>query len=83
MLENSKSLLKSLKLDKNLTLSQALEKKDITIMKECGISSSNKSIKQLNVKSEPYHLTDLTMDESEINKHELNIDQKKRNYFKR
>ena len=75
MLENSKSLLKSLKLDKNLTLSQALEKK-YTIMRECGIASSNKSINQLNVKSEPYYLTDLTIDESEINKHELNIDQK-------
>ena len=65
--------MKNLKLDKNLTMSQALNKKDMSV---CGITSSNKSIKQLNVKSEPYHLTDLTMDESEINKHELNIDQK-------
>ena len=45
-------------------------------MSVCGIASSNKIINQLNVKSEPYHITDLTMDESDINKHELNIDQK-------
>jgi len=42
----------------------------------CGIASSNKRMNQLNVKSEPCYLTDLTMDESETNKHELNIDQK-------
>jgi len=42
----------------------------------CGIASSNKRMNQLNVKSEPCYLTDLSIDESELNKHELNIDQK-------
>jgi hypothetical protein len=82
VLENSKNMLKNLKQDKNLTFSQALEKKDIKIMSVCGIASSNKIINQLNVKSEPCHITDLTMDESDINKHELNIDQKNLTIFK-
>ena len=67
IVENSKCLLKNLKLDKTLTLSQAFEKKDITIRSVCGIASSNKSIDQLNVKSEPSLETNLTTDESEIN----------------
>jgi hypothetical protein len=82
VLENSKNMLKNLKQDKNLTLSQALEKKYIRIMSVCGIASSNKIINLPNFKSEPCHITDLTMDETDINKHELNVDQKNVTIFK-
>ena len=45
VLENSKNLLKNLKQDKNLTLSQALEKKDIRIMSVCGTAPFNNDSK--------------------------------------
>jgi hypothetical protein len=40
MLESSKSLLKSLKLDKSLTLSQALEKQDDTTQRNLTLEAS-------------------------------------------
>jgi nanoRNase/pAp phosphatase (c-di-AMP/oligoRNAs hydrolase) len=61
VLENSKNLLKNLKQDKNLTLSQALEKKDIRIMSECGIASFNNDSK-------------LSQIDTTINPHERNIE---------
>jgi hypothetical protein len=46
-----------------------------------GITSLIKRINQIKVKSETSNLTDVILDESEINKHELNIDQKEFNFY--
>ena len=77
LLDDSKSILKNLKLDQGLTLSKALEKKkETSIVSVNGIASSIKQTYKIKVKRKPSHETDRTIDESEIKKHDLNIDQK-------
>ena len=77
LLDDSKCLLKNLKLDQGLTLSKALEKKkETSIVSVNGIASSIKQTYKIKVKRKPLHETERTIDESEIKKHDLNIDLK-------